>query len=318
MQEDPALRTTSCSRSFDWLEERIVGRGDGHRARTDPRRSRHRLRQDVGHNLELMNGLALLHGLGCPIVLGASRKRMIGALSAEAPADKRLGGTHRARAEGSGTGRAAAPRPRRLRNGAGAQDLARPPGHGADAGSRRLCRCRARRACDRASSGRCRAAVRPRSCGRDSGRSQGGSCRPRCLPAGEDGRRALYNVTPGALASISSLRASVMRRREIGLAVGVARLDRDMREVLCRKRAALAQQRGPEQDVRRAAEHCRASRSASAPPERRCRSIAACRLAARRIAASRWRTSAGNVAAPITECRQYDRNRRRSSRQALG
>ena len=28
-----------------------------------------------------MNGLALFHGLGCPIVLGASRKRMIGALS---------------------------------------------------------------------------------------------------------------------------------------------------------------------------------------------------------------------------------------------
>ncbi|HEY7960090.1 MAG TPA: dihydropteroate synthase [Sphingomicrobium sp.] len=47
----------------------------------------------VAHNLELMNGLALLHSLGCPIVVGASRKRTIGALSAEAPADKRLGGS---------------------------------------------------------------------------------------------------------------------------------------------------------------------------------------------------------------------------------
>jgi dihydropteroate synthase len=47
----------------------------------------------VAHNLELMNGLALLHGLGCPIVIGASRKRTIGALSGEAPADKRLGGS---------------------------------------------------------------------------------------------------------------------------------------------------------------------------------------------------------------------------------
>src|ERR671911_340691 len=47
----------------------------------------------VAHNLELMNGLALLHSLGCPIVLGASRKRTIGALSGEAPADKRLGGS---------------------------------------------------------------------------------------------------------------------------------------------------------------------------------------------------------------------------------
>jgi dihydropteroate synthase len=29
----------------------------------------------------LLNGLALFHGLGCPMMLGASRKRMIGALS---------------------------------------------------------------------------------------------------------------------------------------------------------------------------------------------------------------------------------------------
>jgi len=42
---------------------------------------------------ELMNGLALLHSLGCPIVVGASRKRTIGALSGEAPADRRLGGS---------------------------------------------------------------------------------------------------------------------------------------------------------------------------------------------------------------------------------
>ena len=47
----------------------------------------------VAHNLELINGLALLHGLGCPIVFGASRKRMIGALSNEAPADARLPGS---------------------------------------------------------------------------------------------------------------------------------------------------------------------------------------------------------------------------------
>jgi dihydropteroate synthase len=40
-----------------------------------------------------MNGLALFHSLGCPIVIGASRKRTIGALSGEAAADKRLGGS---------------------------------------------------------------------------------------------------------------------------------------------------------------------------------------------------------------------------------
>jgi dihydropteroate synthase len=49
--------------------------------------------KNVGHNLELMNGLALFHSLGCPLVIGASRKRTIGALSGEAPADKRLGGS---------------------------------------------------------------------------------------------------------------------------------------------------------------------------------------------------------------------------------
>jgi dihydropteroate synthase len=49
--------------------------------------------KNVAHNLELMNGLALFHSLGCPIVVGASRKRTIGALSGEAPADRRLGGS---------------------------------------------------------------------------------------------------------------------------------------------------------------------------------------------------------------------------------
>ena len=49
--------------------------------------------KNVAHNLELINGLALFHSLGCPLVVGASRKRTIGALSAEAPADKRLGGS---------------------------------------------------------------------------------------------------------------------------------------------------------------------------------------------------------------------------------
>ena len=49
--------------------------------------------KSVAHNLELINGLALFHALGCPIVLGASRKRMIGALANEAPAGQRLPGS---------------------------------------------------------------------------------------------------------------------------------------------------------------------------------------------------------------------------------
>ena len=47
----------------------------------------------VADNLALVNGLALFHTLGCPILFGASRKRIIGALDNEAPADQRLGGT---------------------------------------------------------------------------------------------------------------------------------------------------------------------------------------------------------------------------------
>jgi dihydropteroate synthase len=45
------------------------------------------------HNLDLVNGLSLLHGLGCPILLGVSRKRMIGALSKEEEVDDRLAGS---------------------------------------------------------------------------------------------------------------------------------------------------------------------------------------------------------------------------------
>lgn len=47
----------------------------------------------VADNLALVNGVALFHTLGCPILFGASRKRMIGALDNEAEADQRLGGS---------------------------------------------------------------------------------------------------------------------------------------------------------------------------------------------------------------------------------
>jgi dihydropteroate synthase len=44
-------------------------------------------------NLQLINALALFQGLGCPLMLGVSRKRMIGALSNEAVAGERLAGS---------------------------------------------------------------------------------------------------------------------------------------------------------------------------------------------------------------------------------
>ncbi|PIW54672.1 MAG: dihydropteroate synthase [Sphingomonadales bacterium CG12_big_fil_rev_8_21_14_0_65_65_10] len=47
----------------------------------------------LAENLALINALPLFHALGHPLMLGASRKRMIGALSNEAPAHERLGGS---------------------------------------------------------------------------------------------------------------------------------------------------------------------------------------------------------------------------------
>jgi dihydropteroate synthase len=47
----------------------------------------------LAENLALLNALPLFHALGQPLLLGASRKRMIGALSNEVPAHRRLGGS---------------------------------------------------------------------------------------------------------------------------------------------------------------------------------------------------------------------------------
>ncbi|MEW4448490.1 dihydropteroate synthase [Qipengyuania sp. JC766] len=49
--------------------------------------------KSVADNLAVLNALPLYHALGHPLLLGASRKRMIGALSNEAAADRRLGGS---------------------------------------------------------------------------------------------------------------------------------------------------------------------------------------------------------------------------------
>jgi dihydropteroate synthase len=49
--------------------------------------------KSLGENNALLNALPLFHALGQPLMLGASRKRLIGAMSNEAPADRRLGGS---------------------------------------------------------------------------------------------------------------------------------------------------------------------------------------------------------------------------------
>jgi dihydropteroate synthase len=94
MQDDPRYERPVLLEVYDWLEARIEAAVAGGIAReriiVDPGFG---FGKNVQHNLDLMNGLALLHGLGCPIMVGASRKRTIGALSNEAPAALRLGGS---------------------------------------------------------------------------------------------------------------------------------------------------------------------------------------------------------------------------------
>jgi dihydropteroate synthase len=79
---------------YDWLSDRIEAVVAGGIARdriiVDPGIG---FGKAVAANLAILNGLALFHGLGCPILLGASRKRLIGALSNEAPVEQRLGGS---------------------------------------------------------------------------------------------------------------------------------------------------------------------------------------------------------------------------------
>ncbi|MFN0114555.1 MAG: dihydropteroate synthase [Paracoccaceae bacterium] len=93
MQDDPRYDDVLLD-VYDWLEERIaaaeaagIPRG---RIAVDPGIG---FGKTVAHNLALIRGLSLYHGLGCPILLGASRKRFIGALAGEPQADRRGPGT---------------------------------------------------------------------------------------------------------------------------------------------------------------------------------------------------------------------------------
>ncbi len=111
MQDDPRYDRPVLLEIYDWLEARIEAAVAAGIARdriiVDPGFG---FGKSVAHNLQLVNGLALFHGLGCPVMLGASRKRTIGALAGEAPADRRLAGSLALRAAGGGAGRAAAAR----------------------------------------------------------------------------------------------------------------------------------------------------------------------------------------------------------------
>ena len=56
------------------------------------------------HNAELLNHMAMFHGLGCAVVLGASRKGFIARMGRGEAADARLGGSLAAALHGAGQG----------------------------------------------------------------------------------------------------------------------------------------------------------------------------------------------------------------------
>ncbi|MGF1550198.1 MAG: dihydropteroate synthase [Sphingomonadaceae bacterium] len=105
MQQAPRYDRPVALAVHDWLEERIeaaMAAGiDRERIIVDPGIG---FGKTLAHNLALLNNLSLFHGLGCPLMLGASRKRMIGALSHEASVDERLPGSLALALKGAGQG----------------------------------------------------------------------------------------------------------------------------------------------------------------------------------------------------------------------
>jgi dihydropteroate synthase len=100
MQDDPVYDDVLLD-VYDWLEGRIavaeaagIARG---RIVVDPGIG---FGKTAAHNLALIRGLSLFHGLGCPLLLGASRKRFIGTVSGEEQADRRVAGSLAGAAQG--------------------------------------------------------------------------------------------------------------------------------------------------------------------------------------------------------------------------
>ena len=81
MQQDPAYDNAPLD-VYDYLETRVAACEAAGVARTrlivDPGIG---FGKTVAHNIEILSGLSLYHGLGCPVLVGASRKRFVSALS---------------------------------------------------------------------------------------------------------------------------------------------------------------------------------------------------------------------------------------------
>jgi dihydropteroate synthase len=94
MQENPVYDDVLLD-VFDWLEEQVAacaaaGIPPG-RIAVDPGIGFGK--KSVSQNLPLLRGLSLLHGLGCAVLLGVSRKRFIGTLSNAADPKARVPGS---------------------------------------------------------------------------------------------------------------------------------------------------------------------------------------------------------------------------------
>ena len=93
MQHDPQYEDVLLD-VYDFLAEKVAEA----EAAGIPR---HRIMVDPGigfgktldHNLTLIRGLSLFHGLGCAILLGVSRKKFIGTIGGEAEAARRAPGS---------------------------------------------------------------------------------------------------------------------------------------------------------------------------------------------------------------------------------
>ena len=90
---------------YDWLAERLdacAAAGiDRARLIVDPGIG---FGKTLDHNLELLAGLSVFHGLGVPVLLGASRKSFIGALSGIKVASDRAAGSIAAALQGASQG----------------------------------------------------------------------------------------------------------------------------------------------------------------------------------------------------------------------
>ena len=104
MQEDPRYDDVLLD-VYDYLEGRVEACEAAGIARerlvVDPGIG---FGKTVEHNLALMAGLAIFHGLGVPVLLGASRKRFIGAITGVTAATDRVAGSVGAALAAAGQG----------------------------------------------------------------------------------------------------------------------------------------------------------------------------------------------------------------------